>query len=187
MPDRLTDILDGLQARLEGELRGSRAAVTHPGARGEASEEDWLRILKEHLPRRYQADRAFVIDSNGACSEQIDIVIYDYSDREQTRTIYADSGMMALNETQTDLFLTLYDGWINQIESDTPERFVRSFFDQYQIQIRGVGNELSRTEAEGGTRSDREMSLAMLHDASTDPGNSGGDRPPRDTGSGRCG
>lgn len=75
--DRLTGILDGLQARLEGELRGSRLAVTHPGARGEATEEDWLRVLKEHLPHRYQADRAFVIDSQGACSEQIDVVIYD--------------------------------------------------------------------------------------------------------------
>lgn len=77
MPDRLTDILNGLQARLEGELRGNRAAITHPGARGEASEEDWLRVLNDHLSRRYQADRAFVIDSRGECSEQIDIVIYD--------------------------------------------------------------------------------------------------------------
>lgn len=76
-PDRLVEILDGLQARLEGELRGGRAAVTHPGARGEASEEDWLRVLKDHLPHRYQADRAFVIDSHGTCSEQIDVVIYD--------------------------------------------------------------------------------------------------------------
>jgi hypothetical protein len=76
-PDRLIEILDGLQARLEGELRGNRAAVTHPGARGEASEEDWLRVLKDHLPHRYQADRAFVIDSRGASSEQIDVVIYD--------------------------------------------------------------------------------------------------------------
>ncbi len=75
--DRLTEILDGLQARLEGGLRGSRLAVTHPGARGEASEDDWLRVLKDHLPRRYQADRAFVIDSQGSCSEQIDVVIYD--------------------------------------------------------------------------------------------------------------
>ena len=75
--DRLNDILDGLQARLEGGLRGNRAAVTHPGARGEASEEDWLRVLNDHLPRRYQADRAFVIDSQGECSDQIDIVIYD--------------------------------------------------------------------------------------------------------------
>jgi hypothetical protein len=75
--DRLAEILDGLQARLEGELRGNRVAVTHPGARGEASEEDWLRVLKDHLPHRYQVDRAFVIDSQGACSEQIDVVIYD--------------------------------------------------------------------------------------------------------------
>jgi hypothetical protein len=77
MPDRLTEILDGLQARLEGGLRGDRAAITHPGARGEASEEDWLRILNDHLPRRYQADRAFVIDSDGDCSDYIDVVIYD--------------------------------------------------------------------------------------------------------------
>ena len=77
MPDRLTEILDGLQARLEGGLRGNRSAVTHPGARGEASEEDWLRVLNDHLPQRYQANRAFVIDSHGECSEQIDIVIYD--------------------------------------------------------------------------------------------------------------
>ena len=76
-PNRLTEILDGLQARLEGELRGNRSAVAHPGARGEAAEEDWLGVLKGHLPRRYQADRAFVIDSRGDCSEQIDIVIYD--------------------------------------------------------------------------------------------------------------
>ena len=77
IPDRLSDILDGLQARLDGELRGNRVAVTHPSARGEASEDDWLRILKDHLPRRYQADRAFVIDSRGDSSDQIDIVIYD--------------------------------------------------------------------------------------------------------------
>lgn len=75
--DRLAAILNGLQARLEGSLRGNRAAVTHPGARGEAAEEDWLRVLNDHLPRRYQSDRAFVIDSRGECSEQIDIVIYD--------------------------------------------------------------------------------------------------------------
>lgn len=76
-PDRLAGILDGIQSRLEGDLRGNRAAVTHPGARGEATEEDWLRVLQVHLPSRYQADRAFVIDSRGECSEQIDVVIYD--------------------------------------------------------------------------------------------------------------
>jgi hypothetical protein len=76
-PSKLTEILDGLQARLEGALRGTRTAVTQPGARGDASEIDWLRVLNDHLPQRYKVDKAFVIDSRGGCSEEIDIVIYD--------------------------------------------------------------------------------------------------------------
>lgn len=40
VPDRISQILDGPQARLEGELLGNRAALTHPGGRDEASEED---------------------------------------------------------------------------------------------------------------------------------------------------
>lgn len=87
--DRLTEILSGLQAQLEGALRGSRTAVTHPGARGEAAEDDWLRLLKDHLPHRYQADRAFVIDSRGASSDQIDVVIYD---RQYSPILYNRSG-----------------------------------------------------------------------------------------------
>ncbi len=108
MPDRLTEILDGLQARLEGGLRGNRSAVTHPGARGEASEEDWLRVLNDHLPQRYQANRAFVIDSQGECSEQIDIVIYDqqYSpllyNQANQRYIPAES-VYAVLEVKQDL------------------------------------------------------------------------------------
>jgi hypothetical protein len=102
------EILDGLQARLEGELRGSRAAVTHPGARGEASEEDWLRVLKDHIPHRYQTDRAFVIDSKGGCSEQIDVVIYDrqYSpflyNQSNQRYVPAES-VYAVLEVKQDL------------------------------------------------------------------------------------
>jgi hypothetical protein len=107
-PDRMIQILDGLQARLEGELRGNRAAVTHPTARGEASEEDWLRVLKDHMPRRYQADRAFVIDSQGSCSEQIDVVIYD---RQYSPFLYNQSnqryvpaeGVYAVLEVKQDL------------------------------------------------------------------------------------
>lgn len=74
---RLSSIAAGLQQALEGSLRGGRAVLAHPGARGEASEDDWIRVLKDHLPSRYQADRAFVIDSLGQVSDQIDIVIYD--------------------------------------------------------------------------------------------------------------
>ncbi len=96
-----------------------------------------------------------------ATNELEDVVIWDFSEPTEARTVYADSGVMAFNETHTDLFLMLYDGWINQIDDQNPERFVRSFFNQYQIQIRGVGNQLTRSE-NAEYRSDREMTLGML-------------------------
>ncbi|HUE77216.1 MAG TPA: LptF/LptG family permease [Longimicrobiales bacterium] len=98
---------------------------------------------------------------HGATNALHDVVIYDLSQPGRVRTIYADSGSMAFNQAQTDLFLTLHDGWINQIDGGNPERFVRTVFNQYRIQMRDVGNELTRTDS-SGNRSDREMSLAML-------------------------
>lgn len=51
--------------------------ITHPGTKGDATENNWLSWMKEFLPKRYAADKAFIIDSDGNLSEQIDIVIYD--------------------------------------------------------------------------------------------------------------
>lgn len=108
MPDRLYEILNGLQAQLEGNLRATREAVEHSGALGAATEDDWLHVLKDHLPHRYQADRAFVIDSSGATSDQIDIVIYDrqYSpflyNKASQRFVPAES-VYAILEVKQDL------------------------------------------------------------------------------------
>jgi len=44
---------------------------------GTVSEGQWIKMLYEHLPKRYKVNRAFVIDSKGECSDQIDIVIHD--------------------------------------------------------------------------------------------------------------
>lgn len=44
---------------------------------GTVSEDRWITMLSEHLPKRYKVNRAFVIDSNGACSDQIDVVVHD--------------------------------------------------------------------------------------------------------------
>lgn len=101
-------------------------------------------------------------DIRSATNQLMDVVIHDFSEPNRSTTVYADSGVMAFNEEQTDLFLMLYDGHSNQIEHDNPTRFVRNYFSQYQIQIRGVGTELTRTEH--AHRSDREMSLEMLRD-----------------------
>ena len=90
-----------------------------------------------------------------------DIVIYDLSTTGRDRTIYADSGRMALNADRTDLYLTLYDGWIYQRDTRQPERFVRMFYDEQVIRMAGVGNVLER-DSTNAYRGDREMSVAML-------------------------
>lgn len=109
---------------------------------------------------RYYLQAAAIDPSTNALT---DVVIWDMSDAEQTRTIYADSGQMAFNRERTDLFLTLYDGHINQLEEGQPDRFQRVFFQQQVIRMQGVGNQLERSQDES-FRGEREMGLFMLKD-----------------------
>lgn len=56
---------------------GARELFDHPTARDDLGEGPWHRLLGGFLPRRYQVSRAFVLDSRGQRSEQIDLVIHD--------------------------------------------------------------------------------------------------------------
>ncbi len=89
-----------------------------------------------------------------------DVAIYDMSDPERYRTIYADSGKMAFNRARTDLFLTLYNGWIHEVGQEEPDQFQRVFYDEQRLRIADVGNQLQRSQDQ--YRSDREMTMAML-------------------------
>ena len=46
-------------------------------SKGDASEKIWLELLQTYLPERYQVAKAFIVDSKGNFSEQIDIVVFD--------------------------------------------------------------------------------------------------------------
>lgn len=70
-------LLSGLQSEMQQKLTTARQVFVHPGTKGDASENVWLELLQGYLPQRYQAIKAHVVDSEGAFSEQIDIVIYD--------------------------------------------------------------------------------------------------------------
>ena len=89
------------------------------------------------------------------------VVIYDLSVSGRDRTVYADSGRMAFNREQTDLFLTLYDGSVEEVKEFEPQNFQRAYFKQQMLLVAGIGNVLERT-AEDAYRSDREMGLALL-------------------------
>ena len=73
----LNKLFLSLQEQLIGKMLTSRRFVHHEPTKGAAAEQNWLAMLNAYLPQRYKADSAFVVDSRGKLSEQIDIVIYD--------------------------------------------------------------------------------------------------------------
>ncbi|WP_449410672.1 DUF6602 domain-containing protein [Methylobacterium komagatae] len=84
----LPGLLAGLHDDISFRLEQVRKLYGHPVAKGEASETVWLELLR-YLPERYRADTAFVVDSEGQFSDQIDIVIYD---RQYTPFILKQDG-----------------------------------------------------------------------------------------------
>ena len=82
-------LFKSLQDQLEASLAGARAVLSHPGAKGTASEDSWIAMLRAHMPHRYQIDKAFAIDSEGSTSHEINIVIYD---RQYTPLLNNQSG-----------------------------------------------------------------------------------------------
>lgn len=64
---------DQLATRMKAASRVTRHAPTI----GDGSEEGWRVMLEEFLPRRYAVSQAFVVDSCGNSSLQLDAVVHD--------------------------------------------------------------------------------------------------------------
>ncbi len=73
----LPTLLDELNASVTADLQRARKTLGHPTDLGDATEEIWIELFNKYLPRRYHALKATVVDSTGAFSEQIDVVIHD--------------------------------------------------------------------------------------------------------------
>ena len=95
-------------------------------------------------------------DSN----ELENVTIYDANDPTLQRTTYAEWGEMAFNDTRTDLYLTLHDGVVHEVQGDQVGGFRRMYFQQQVVPLREVGNELERRFG-GADRSDREMGFDL--------------------------
>jgi lipopolysaccharide export system permease protein len=90
-----------------------------------------------------------------------EVTIFDGNNPLRRRTTYAARGEMIFNADKTDLFLTLYEGVVYEVQNDNVESFQSLHFEKQIVTLRGVGNELVRRS--GGTdRSDREMGFALL-------------------------
>lgn len=87
----LAQVLAGLHDDIESRLATTRATFGHPGTKGDASEHVWLELLQTYLPLRYRAEKAHVVDSEGAFSDHIDVVVFD---RQYSPFIFSYEGQM---------------------------------------------------------------------------------------------
>lgn len=103
----LAQLLAGLHEEVQTRLDLSRKTMAHPVAKGDSSEAVWLAMLQNYLPQRYEAAKAFVVDSEGVFSDQIDVVVFDrqyspfiFTFEEQT-IVPAESVYAAFEAKQT--------------------------------------------------------------------------------------
>lgn len=116
--------------------------------------------INEVLPNRLYLQVARIDRQR---SELADVVIYDERLPNRSRTIYADSGHIASNPQQTDLYLTLREGVVQEQLADKPESFQRIHFGRLIMRVQGVTNQLERADL-GGFRGDREMTIAQMEE-----------------------
>jgi hypothetical protein len=74
----LRDALAAEQDVLALQLELSAKSITHSGVMGEVNEQHFIDVLRKYLPQRYEVAQGVVIDSNGATSDQIDVIIFDH-------------------------------------------------------------------------------------------------------------
>ena len=115
-------------------------------------------MVNEVIPQQFFL-RAGRIDQ--AADRLRDVQIYDITNDQRHRTIYADSGYMRFNADRTDLWLTLYDGYVHDYDRSQPETFRQIFFHTDLVRKHGISNTLERTEEDIG-KGDREMSVCEM-------------------------
>ena len=115
-------------------------------------------VINEVVPGQFFL-RAARIDP--ATNRLRDVTIYDLGDADRRRIITADSGHMGYTPGQTDLYLTLVDGDIQELRRGEEAQFNRTFFHTNLVRVRNVSNQLVRTE-EDTYRGDREMTVCEM-------------------------
>ena len=90
-----------------------------------------------------------------------EITIYDLGDPTIRRTIYADSGNMAMSANLQDLQLTLYSGTVQDVPAAHIEQLQRLYFVTQKIRVPGVGNAFQKTQNDN-YKGEREMSVCEM-------------------------
>lgn len=63
--------------KMRADFESARVTLTHPGQKGTAFEGAVKTFFRKYLPDRLGIASGQVVDSNGAISKQLDVIIYD--------------------------------------------------------------------------------------------------------------
>jgi lipopolysaccharide export system permease protein len=75
-----------------------------------------------------------------------EVTIYDLSDPAKARTIYSSSGLLGFSKNGSDLVMTLFDGWMQEVPSTDPSQLTRLFFRKNQFIVKGVGSKFESSQ-----------------------------------------
>ena len=119
--------------------------------------------LKEQIINEVTPGRLFLrmVHLNRSTSMMRDVTIYDMADPQKGRTIRADSGLLQLSPSGTDLVLTLFHGSSLEVSSVEPGRLQRLLFTTDFVRVRGIGNQFEASSV-GTVKGDREMTVCEL-------------------------
>ncbi len=119
--------------------------------------------IREQVINEVRRNKIFLRSARIDASTQRlrDVTIWDITGSDRQRIIYADSGEMAFDSTQVDLYMKLYDGVVREVDRADPSVFEQIEFETNVILVADVGNELRRTISDN-FRGDREMGVCEL-------------------------
>ncbi len=92
------------------------------------------------------------------------VTIYDLTKVHGRNIISADTGIVKFTSDFKNLKMTLYNGEVHQSVSDNVNNYKIIEFKEYQILLPARGFAFEKSEAEGGTRGDREMKISDMQE-----------------------
>lgn len=91
-----------------------------------------------------------------------DVTIYDLSDPQRRKTIYADSGTLTFAPNRRDLAMRLFHGWMITSPTERSGQVNRVYFREDVLKIREVANVFQTIDADTSMKGDREMSVCEM-------------------------
>ncbi len=81
----IAEVFAQVASKMRADMEAARSALSHPGLKGGAFEEAFRHFLRDYLPGNLEVLTGVLVDSSGAITRQLDVII---ADRAKTPILY---------------------------------------------------------------------------------------------------